>query len=195
MHRAFYLAGWGWVALAISLLARGPVTAEPFVGIDPGVTFAGSDAYAWFQRVRPSCNALEAQTRLQREPPPGNPEGAGFGAACLALAGRIDGARALIDALPEADRAGAAGIVFGVGHPVADMGDDASAGPIMRLVVAYTPWNYMALYHAGMSYYELGDPALAREHLERFMNAYPVEDGWRSNAGLVLKRLDAEATR
>ena len=28
-------------------------------------------------------------------------------------------------------------------------GDDASAGPIMRLVVEYQPDNYMALYHAG----------------------------------------------
>jgi hypothetical protein len=132
---------------------------------------------------------VEAAVQLRRDPPPAGVEGVGFGAACLALAARMDEARALIDALPETDRAAAAAIVFGVGHPVADMGDDASAGPIMRLVVEYQPWNYMALYHAGMSYYELGEPTLAEDHLDRFLEAYTVDDGWRGNAVIVLNRL------
>jgi hypothetical protein len=37
------------------------------------------------------------------------------------------------------DRARAANIVFEVGHPVADAGDDRSAGPLMELVVDYVP--------------------------------------------------------
>ena len=91
----------------------------------------------------------------------------------------------------QADRAGAAGIVFNVGHPVADAGDDQSAGPIMRLVVEYQPDNYMALYHAGMSEYILGQPDLARTHLEAFLARYASEDGWRANALEVLQRITA----
>jgi len=105
------------------------------------------------------------------------------------LAGRIDRARSAIEALPTGQRASAAHIVFAVGHPVADAGDDASAGPIMRLVVEHTPWNYMAQYHAGMSYYVLGEEDLARDHLERFLDQYDTDDGWRSNAIEVLSRM------
>lgn len=49
--------------------------------------------------------------------------------------------------MPKKQQEKAAGIVFRIGHPVADAGDDESAGPIMNLVVKYQPWNYMALYH------------------------------------------------
>ena len=76
---------------------------------------------------------------------------------------------------PHAQRSSAAGIVFNVGHPVADAGDDQSAGPIMRLVVEYQPENYMALYHAGMSEYILGHTDLARTQLERFLEIYTRE--------------------
>ena len=87
------------------------------------------------------------------------------------------------------ERGTAAGIVFAVGHPVADAGDDASAGPIMRLVVEYQPENYMALYHAGISEYMLGEMDFARTHLTRFLELYTPEDGWRSNAREVLGRI------
>jgi cytochrome c-type biogenesis protein CcmH/NrfG len=93
------------------------------------------------------------------------------------------------DSLPTRLRPLAAGIVFNVGHPVADAGDDASAGPIMRLVVEYTPENYMALYHAGISEYQLGQYDYARTHLERFLELYQPEDGWRANAQEVLGRI------
>lgn len=195
MNRAFYVAGWSWVVVALGLLARGPQVREPVYAGDPVVTFGASPAISWFQRVRPYCNAVEAQVRLGQDPPPSSVEGTGFAAACLALAGRIDDARARVLALPEPSRAAAAEIVFGVGHPVADMGDDASAGPIMRLVVEFAPWNFMAQYHAGMSYYGLREHTLARAHLELFLEAYPAEDGWRRNALTVLDRLDAGAGR
>ncbi len=76
-----------------------------------------------------------------------------------------------------------------MGHPVADAGDDESAGPIMWLVVEYQPDNYMALYHAGISEYILGHADLARANLERFLTIYHAEDGWRANARTVLERL------
>ena len=92
---------------------------------------------------------------------------------------RIDQARAVIERLPARDRSYAAAIVFGVGHPVADAGDDKSAGPIMELVIEFQPDNYMALYHAGMSEYVLGQPDPAAKHLRRFLELYtaPTTDG------------------
>lgn len=189
MNRMFYIAGWSWIALCGLLVARpAPVVEPPYAG-DGIDVFAGSEGLRWFRRAKPHCNAVEASVHLRGDPPPEDVEGTGFGAACLALAGRIEDARAAILALDEPDRAAAAGIVFGVGHPVADSGDDASAGPIMRLVVEFQPWNYMALYHAGISYYGLGEMALARTHLERFLETYSVNDGWRRNALTVLDRL------
>jgi hypothetical protein len=135
------------------------------------------------------CNAVEVEVQQQYTPPPEGTEGAGYSAACYALAGKIERARETIDRLDSSDRPTAAGIVFNVGHPVADAGDDESAGPIMRLVVEYQPDNYMALYHAGISEDILGHADLARTHLERFLAIYKAEDGWRANARTVLERL------
>ncbi len=190
MTRALYAAGWGYVALCGLVLvrpqaapARAPhVTAAPFRG----------EAAGWFAEMKPFCNAVEVEVRQQYRPAPEGVQGAGYSAACYALAGKIERARETIEHLSVGDRAAAAGIVFAVGHPVADAGDDESAGPIMRLVVEYQPDNYMALYHAGMSEYILGHPDLARTHLERFLAIYRPEDGWRANAKTVLARLDGQ---
>jgi hypothetical protein len=191
MTRPLYALGWSYVALCGLLLMdarRRPTLAggEPPAPVAP---FRG-EAYEWFAQVKPFCNAVEVEVRQQQVPPPANVNGAGYGAACYALAGKIDQAKKLIDALPDAaQRSAAAGIVFEIGHPVADAGDDKSAGPIMRLVVGYQPDNYMALYHAGMSEYILGEMDFARTHLQQFMKLYTSEDGWRSNARDVLKRM------
>jgi hypothetical protein len=153
-----------------------------------------SPAAGWFASVKPYCNPLEAEVHLRQSPPPEGLDGAGYAAACWAVAGKIDRARALIDALPPSDRSHAAGIVFGVGHPIADMGDDLSAGPIMELVVQYQPANYMALYHAGMSYHALGRLELAQRHLTEFLRLYHVNDGWKGSAEGVLRQI-SEAKR
>ena len=154
-------------------------------------SFAG-DAGAWFSAMKPFCNAVEVEMQQQYRPAPPGAEGAGYSAACYALAGKIERARQTTDRLGAGDRSAAAGIVFAVGHPVADAGDDESAGPIMRLVVEYQPENYMALYHAGMSEYILGHADLARANLEKFLSIYHAEDGWRANARTVLARLDGQ---
>ncbi|MGH2899003.1 MAG: hypothetical protein ACRDMZ_10050 [Solirubrobacteraceae bacterium] len=132
---------------------------------------------------------MEITTVKRDNPPPATVDGAGYHAACLALAGRIDDARRAIDALGEQDRQRAANIVFEIGHPVADAGDDRSAGPIMELVVDYVPGHFMALYHAGMAEYMLGQRDLAKRNLTEFLRFYPPKDGWRSNAEDVLRRL------
>ena len=159
---------------------------EPIIPPTPFVGAAGD----WYVQVKPFCNALEADTRVRAFPPPQGPEGAGYGAACYALAGRIEQARGLIEVLPAGQRGQAASIVFNVGHPVADAGDDRSAGPIMELVLEFWPENYMALYHAGMSEYVLGQHDQARTRLRQFLDLYHADDGWRSNAIEVLGRLE-----
>ncbi|MFN8580661.1 MAG: hypothetical protein U0163_06735 [Gemmatimonadaceae bacterium] len=99
----------------------------------------------------------------------------------------------MIARLQPAERGQAADVVFEVGHPVADMGDDKSAGPIMELVVAYQPTNYMALYHAGASEFQLGQLDAARTHLDAFLRTYSANDGWTSNARGMLARITRKA--
>jgi len=187
MTRALYAAGWGYVALCGLVLLR-PRVAPPSAPHPAGTPFRG-EAAQWFAEMKPFCNTVEVEVQQQYRPAPEGMQGAGYSAACYALAGKIDRARDVIEKLPASQRSPAAGIVFDVGHPVADAGDDQSAGPIMRLVVEYQPENYMALYHAGMSEYILGHTDLARAQLERFLEIYTPNDGWRSNAQTVLDRI------
>ncbi len=195
MNRAFRIAAWGYVAVcalavAGSLRPTAHVAANPTQSAAGPVAPAGSDASVWFRRVRPYCNPVELHVVVRDTPAPTTVDGQGFLAACYALAGRIDDARRVIDALPKESRMNAAGIVFNVGHPVADAGDDRAAGPIMELVIDYWPDHYMALYHAGMAEYMLGQHALARKNLKAFLEIYRAGDGWVSNAREVLARID-----
>jgi hypothetical protein len=146
-------------------------------------------AEQWYAAMKPYCNAVEVDVFHRQHPALQTTEGQGYSAACYALAGRIDSARAVIERLPSEDRYRAAGIVFDVGHPVADAGDDRAAGPIMELVLEYWPNQYMALYHAGMSEFALGQYTLARTHLTSFLASYSQDDGWTRNARDVLARL------
>lgn len=189
MTRALYAAGWGYVALC-GLLVAMPQARQRLAPHAPAAPFRG-EVSAWFASMKPFCNAVEVEVQQQHRPAPEGVQGSGYSAACFALAGKIERARETIDRLPAGGRAEAAGILFAVGHPVADAGDDESAGPIMRLVVEYQPQNYMALYHAGISEYILGHAELARTHLERFLAIYQPDDGWRGNAKTVLARLGA----
>ncbi|MFL5576572.1 MAG: tetratricopeptide repeat protein [Gemmatimonadaceae bacterium] len=197
MLRPLYLAGTAYVLLCAVAIARFRGVHEVRVvpvgraAPAPAREYPGEGG-AWFARIKPYCNAVEVEVRQQYDPPPPSTDGAAYGAACFALAGKVDRARETIQQLPLGDaRSYAAGVVFDVGHPVADAGDDASAGPIMRLVVEYQPDNYMALYHAGMSEYALGQHDVARDHLRRFLAIYREDDGWRANAREVLGRMGA----
>jgi hypothetical protein len=195
MHRGLYAAGVGYLALCGLAVAKSrapaPGYGEPRIPPPSFSAYAGAGG-EWFGKVKPFCNTVEVEVRQQQLPAPSGAEGAGYSAACYALAGKIDRAREVIDHLAPGDRSRAAGIVFEIGHPVADAGDDQSAGPIMRLVVSYQPGNYMALYHAGMSEYILGQPDFARTHLKRFLELYSSEDGWRHNAQEVLGRMNGK---
>jgi hypothetical protein len=191
--RPLYLAGWGYVAIAAAVIYRVEHPLVEAVAVyEPTSAQAapgGSSAHQWFAAVKPRCNALEIELTMTRSPAPGGWEGAGFAAACYALAGKTTRAAQLIDALPDGERSRAAGVVFDVGHPVADAGDDESAGPIMELVLRYWPDHYMALYHAGIAEYRTGQRELAIKNLEAFLRHYHEDDGWTGSAEAVLKEL------
>ncbi|HJQ65328.1 MAG TPA: tetratricopeptide repeat protein [Gemmatimonadales bacterium] len=190
MYRPLYLAGIGYLAVCGAVLVlhqRHPKPTPP--PPPPAMLRFDGNAEQWYAAMKPYCNAVEVAVFHRQHPAPQTTEGQGYSAACYALAGHIDSARAVIERLPTEDHYRAAGIVFDVGHPVADAGDDRSAGPIMELVLEYWPNQYMALYHAGMSEYALGQRTLARSHLESFLTNYSQDDGWTRNAREVLARI------
>jgi len=145
---------------------------------------------AWFQSIRPFCNPVEVGTQLRARPAPRTARGDMYRAACYALAGRVDRAREVIEGLPESQRYLAAGLVFDAGHPAADAGDDLAAGPLMELVVDYWPNHTMALYHAGAARFQAGSHEAARSYLERFLEGYATDDGWRRSARSMLGQIE-----
>ncbi|MBI4818288.1 MAG: hypothetical protein HY791_18635 [Deltaproteobacteria bacterium] len=145
------------------------------------------EARKWFCDVKPNCNSLEVTARVQQQPPPAGWDGAGYAAACFALAGRIDDARARLGASDRAPQSSQ--ILFEISHPVADRGDDLSSGPMMDLVLEFWPENFQAMYHAGMSAYGQKDFVKAKAQLERFREMYKNEDFFGQNAKRALERM------
>ena len=193
MHHFIKLLAWIFVALcALSIAAARPGWTRSH-GADSPMPSTESEA-RWFARMKPYCNSVEAVTRMHADPPPASTLGLGYGAACHALAGRIDSARMMILRAEPNERFRAASVVFDVGHPVADMGDDRSAGPMMELVVEFWPNHYMALYHAGASEYQLGQFGKARANLDSFMHVYDSDDGWRQSARSMLAEINGGKT-
>ena len=144
----------------------------------------------WFKDIKPRCNSVEVATAMRNRSYPQTKAGVGYAAACYALAGRLNLADKVILELPASQRSYAAWVVFNIGHPVADAGDDLSAGPIMDLVVRHWPDNYMALYHAGMSAYVLEQYPKAEQHLNQFLRIYQRQDGWTKRAKYALTRME-----
>jgi tetratricopeptide (TPR) repeat protein len=172
----------------VRLGAHDPVEVIP--GLDPVSATSGIDpADAWFAAARPYCNPVEVESRLGRNAAPATERGTMNEAACYALAGKIDQARAAIERLPESRRYAAAGAVFAAGHPAADAGDNLAAGPLMELVIEYWPNHHMALYHAGTAAWERGDHPAAQRYLTDFLGEYAGEDGWRVNARAMLDEM------
>ncbi len=187
--RTLYIAGLTFAALSLLLLMRGSLPDFAYSHPPADAFTPQGEAAAWFQQMKPYCNSVEVETRHRWNPPPGGFQGTAFSAACYALAGKIESAREKILTLEGDDRWRAAGVVFNVGHPVADAGDDRSAGPIMELVIEFWPNHYMALYHAGMARLGLGDRDVAGDYLERFLEHYEIQDGWTRSAIAALEEL------
>src|SRR3982750_3570839 len=111
MKRSYYVLGWGFVLACSWLLVAHAHASSPSAGGSSVYAAPTADAVQWFRRVKPYCNSVEVQTIQQQSPPPNTAAGAGYDAACYALAGRIDDARRVIDKLSPDDRYKAAGIV------------------------------------------------------------------------------------
>jgi len=190
MSRTLYLAALAYLGVSLYALtsfshARPALPGPAHVVSQPAETSGG----AWFAQVRAMCNPVEVDVGMRRNPPPAGYEGSAFQAACYALAGKIDVARQVILALPTDQRRSAAGVFLSIADPVADAGDDQAAAPMMRLVLEFSPDSYIALYHAGISEYALGDRRSAERHLRRFLELYAPEDGFRTRAKAVLAEM------
>jgi len=198
MQRFLYFAGFVYIALCGAVVARQLTTrtlrSVPAVAIPidspPNRPSTFTSGAQWFASMKQFCNPVEVDVRARYSPAPSTSDGAGYVAACFALAGKLDRARTIIEGIAPSERAAAAGVLFEVVHPVADAGDDRASGPMMELVLEYWPNNYMALYHAGMSEYSLGQSDLAEKHLEAFLAMYTPQDGFTSNARQALESIE-----
>jgi hypothetical protein len=190
--RTLYVAGWSYVAITAAILYR---SGQPVIEPAPHQTPLQVANGSWFDGVRARCNPVEVEVTIASNPPPSDWENQAYAAACYALAGKIERAAERIDALDADRRGAAANVVFNVGHPVADAGDDDAAGPIMQLVIGYTPDNYMALYHAGIAQAHLGENDLARANLLRFLELYTANDYWTESARTELSALGEGTAR
>ena len=195
--RLLYLLGWGYISVS-ALLVYQVMRPEPYLPIEEVAmpapahgAAAPAPAQSWFERVRPHCNPVEVEVTMRSDPPPSDFENQAYAAACYALAGKIEKSAERIEALQGEQRTHAANIVFNAGHGIADAGDDESAGPIMELVLRYIPKHYMALYHAGMAEYRLGQYDQAKQNLQSFLAVYSPDDGWRASARSTLKLMGA----
>jgi len=136
--------------------------------------------------LRPHCTALEVEQTIRGASPIDQ-------ATCLAIAGKTERARQVLLAMSDSERSAAIERIFTVAHPIADAGDDESAGPMMELVVELGPDNYMAVFHAGMAAFALGHDALAKQRLEQFLAMYAPRDIWRGRAEQALRDISAHA--
>jgi len=198
MNRVLYLAGFAYIGLCATLIVRAMrerQPSHPMVQVSPPpvppAPPSGSAAEQWFAGIKQYCNPVEVDVQTRYTPPPTTSDGAGYLAACFALAGKIERARGIIEEMSSGDRGAAANVLFNVAHPVADAGDDRASGPMMELVLDYWPNNYMALYHAGMSEYSLGQTALAERHLRGFLSMYSENDGFTGAARSALAKIAA----
>src|SRR5215207_4808017 len=135
MQRFLYFAGFAFIALCGAVITR--QIADWRSARDPGFVVppdaaplrtrgvpSGTSGAQWFAAMKPFCNPVEVDVRERFTPAPSTSEGAGYAAACFALAGKMDRARAIIEGIVPGERASAANVLFEVAHPVADAGDD-----------------------------------------------------------------------
>jgi hypothetical protein len=194
--RLAYAIGGGYIALCLLILCRAAEPAPPPMLPPPHpphvmILPESRPALDWFDAAKPFCNALEFDVYI-RQPahlPPNTPTGIGEAAACAAIAGHLDNARERLRDAPADARPQALSRFFNIIHPVADAGDDRSAGPMMRLVLEFWPDNFMALYHAGMAEYATGDADDATRHLTRFLELYHADDSFHRQGEQALAKL------
>jgi len=164
-------------AAAVVLLMRAREGEAPAHAAGPGT---------WWSRAGSQCTPLGVQLAI-RDPAWTEVERT----TCLAIAGKVDDARRRLATMSDDQRGEALQQIFAIAHPIADAGDDRSAGPIMTLVADLWPENYMAVFHAGMAEFAVGNDLAARTQLDRFLTIYRSEDVWRGRAQKALADIAA----
>jgi len=153
-------------------------------GLSPEL--AATDGGRWFRANRVHCNSVEAGAILRDTPPPAGTHGAAFAIACLALAGDLTRARAMVEALPAQQRGDGVRPTFELVHALADKrDDDHGITEAMRFVVEYAPDNDLALYHVGLSEFLTAD-LRAHDRLTRFLELHRTDDGFAGAARAML---------
>jgi hypothetical protein len=137
--RALYSLGLLYAGLCCAIAFAFAVPADDVRGVEAHLLVPAPDAANWFVGARPFCNATDAATHIAQVPPPPSPDGAGFGAACLVLAGQLEAARARLLGLPPDSRRRAATVLFQVGDGLASAGEARLAVPLMELGLGVWP--------------------------------------------------------
>jgi hypothetical protein len=148
---------------------------EPPAPTPPSPTPPATPA-EWYRRIEPSCTPSDVRLAVDLNRPPTGTVGAGYEAACFAVAMDMAKARALILGLPEQDRLQAVSVIFNVAQAMVDRGEEMPAGPLMELVLEFWPNHYVALFEAGATRFAVGDYTHARAYLERFLEVYAPDD-------------------
>lgn len=190
-----FFGACGLVAVGLSALSGSPEPPRPADSSQrPGLraapvasTLADMSGPEWLASMGETCTPQGLAWHEGWDASPETSEGAVYRAVCLALAADVEGARAELLSLSPEERRPAADVLFSIGHPRADAGDEIAAGPLMQVVAEFAPDNYMALFHAGAALHESGDVAASRPYLERFLQEYAQEDGWRIDAVRMLE--------
>jgi hypothetical protein len=195
----FYEAGVE--ATRLQMYAPEPVIPEPeFAEMYPttldgfGGVVSRFDADQWIRSMWRACNAGDLEADASWRPPPPTPHGQMYLAACVALAGQIERARDIIDALPEANRTEAAGVLSTATFPAARQERYEVAGPAMELVLEHWPTMEGAIFHAGRGRLATGDLDGARDYLLRYVattTSGTVPDLQRAWARELLARIDS----
>ena len=84
MHRALYLAGFGYLAICGMIVLR---HTTPHNSVAQATLVSADPAVAWFTNIKPQCNAVEVKLAQEARPAPATLEGQGYSAACYALGG------------------------------------------------------------------------------------------------------------
>lgn len=178
----------GFVMLLLCTLSAASVVVVMRLrgGDGPEHPARASAVTGWWSRAGSQCTPLGVELAIR------NREWTDIErTTCLAIAGKISDARTRLAAMSSADRSAALEQIFAIAHPIADAGDDRSAGPIMTLIADEWPENFMAVFHAGMAEFALGNDAAARTQLEKFHTMYGRDDVWRARATKALADIAA----
>ena len=138
--RGLYSLGLLYAGLCCVIAFAFAVPAEGVRVVGPRpLVVPAPDAANWFEGARPFCNATDAGTHIAQVPPPSGPDGAGYSAACLVLAGQPEAARVRLLGLPPDGRRRAAALLFQLGDGLTNAGEDRLAVPLMGLGLGVWP--------------------------------------------------------